>query len=223
MKQPSITDLSRKYLEKAIFSGELTPGEQIKEDHIAEVLKISRPPLREAFKLLEAEGLVVRKPRRGVFVAKIDAHDAWEIYTLKAELYEFSIRLSFDQLTRSKVERMDRLVQAMEKCVRTEPSDILAYQKLNVRFHDLHIDATGHRRLKQHLRILHKQVMYYSYKSLQNRKYLNRSLDYHKKIYEAVKDGNQDLAVQFTRDHVLAGLKKIRNVSQEGLNKTAVV
>ncbi len=213
VKQPSITDLSQKYLEKAIFSGEFTPGEQIKEDHIAEVLKISRPPLREAFKLLEAEGLVVRKPRRGVFVTKIDAHDAWEIYTLKAELYEFSIRLSFDRLTKNKVERLGRLVQSMEKCVRTEPSDIIAYQKLNVRFHDLHIDATGHSRLKQHLRILHKQVMYYSYQSLQNQKYLKRSLAYHQKIYDAIKNGDQDSAVQFTRDHVLAGLKKIHNVS----------
>jgi DNA-binding GntR family transcriptional regulator len=222
MRQPSITDLSRQYLEKAIFSGELSPGEQIKEDHVAEVLKISRPPLREAFKLLEAEGLVVRKPRRGVFVTKIDAHDAWEIYTLKAELYEFSIRLAFDLLSRKEIERMGRLVQAMEKSVHTEPSNYLSYQKLNVRFHDLHIDAARHKRLKQHLRVLHKQVMYYSHKSLANLEHLERSLGYHQKIYQAFKEGNQDLAIQFTRDHVLAGLKEISTGFQESLTKTAV-
>lgn len=221
MKQPSITDLAREYLEKAIFSGELPPGKQIKEDHVAEVLKISRPPLREAFKLLEGEGLVVRKPRRGVFVAKIDEQDAWEIYTLKAVLYEFSITLSFDRLTAHEVKRLGCLVEAMEKCVHSDPSNILSYQKLNVSFHDVHIDTADHKRLKQGLRMLHKQVMYYSYQSFLDRRHLQRSLRYHREIYEAFKAGNQGLAKQLTRDHVLAGLKKIGNPSLDKQSTTA--
>ena len=208
MKQASITDLAREYLEKAIFSGELPPGKQIKEDHIAEVLEISRPPLREAFKLLEAEGLVIRKPRRGVFVREINERDVWEIYTLKAKLYEFSITLSFDRMTDNEVNQMGDIVKEMKGCVTSDPPDVLAYQELNVSFHDVHIDAADHKRLKRGLWTLHKQVMHFSYKSLLNPNHLQRSLQYHFDIYEAFKSGDQDMAKLLTRDHVLVALKR---------------
>jgi DNA-binding GntR family transcriptional regulator len=208
MEQASITDLAKEYLEKAIFSGELPPGAQIKEDHIAEVLKISRPPLREAFKLLEGEGLVVRKPRRGVFVSEITDRDVWEIYSLKAELYEFSITLAFDRMKAKEVDQMGEIVEAMKSCAHSDSPDILAYQDLNVRFHDIHIDLAHHRRLKQGLWVLHKQVMHFSYNSLSKPKHLHRSLQYHFDIHAAFKDGDQEMAKQLTRDHVLAALSR---------------
>jgi DNA-binding GntR family transcriptional regulator len=208
MEQASITDLARAYLEKAIFSGELPPGKQIKEDHIAEVLKISRPPLREAFKLLEGEGLVVRKPRRGVFVSEITTRDIWEIYSLKAELYEFSITLAFDRMSAKEVGQLGEIVEAMETCASSDAPDILAYQDLNVRFHDIHIDLADHKRLKQVLWVLHKQVMHFSYNSLSNPKHLHRSLQYHIDIHAAFKNGDAQMAKQLTRDHVLVALKR---------------
>ncbi|MCP4690642.1 MAG: GntR family transcriptional regulator, partial [Desulfobacterales bacterium] len=175
MRQQSITDLAREHLEKAIYTGALQPGDQIKEEPIAEALAISRPPIREAFKLLEGEGLVVRKPRRGVFVARINARDAWEIYTLKAELYDFSITLSFHRLTEDHLDRMGRLVERMEACVRADAPDILSYLKMNGRFHAVHVDAAGHERLKQILGMLHKQIRCFSYQTHSVREHLERS------------------------------------------------
>ena len=90
-------------------------------------------------------------PRRGVFVAEISAQDALEIYTLKAELYAFSITLSFDRLTASDIGRMDRLVEAMEECFPFGPPRILAYQELNASFHDVPTEVAGHKRLKHML------------------------------------------------------------------------
>lgn len=220
MEQVSITDLAKEYLEKAIFSGELLPGAQIKEDHIAEVLKISRPPLREAFKLLEGEGLVVRKPRRGVFVSEITDKDVWEIYSLKAELYEFSITLSFDRMTATEVNQMGEIVKAMKACVHTDPPDILTFQEMNVSFHDIHIDLANHRRLKKGLWVLHKQVMHFSYNSLSNPKHLQRSLKYHFDIHAAFKNGDLDRAKQLTRDHVLAALSRFSIPGQSGSNNS---
>ncbi len=79
----SIVDYAKNFIEQCIVTGELSPGQRIKEEEIAKKLEISRPPVREAFKILEAEGLIRRNPRRGVFVTEITSKDVWEIYTLK--------------------------------------------------------------------------------------------------------------------------------------------
>ena len=212
MKPPTLTDLAREYIEKSIFKGELQPGDQIKEGKIAEALDISRPPIREAFKLLEAEGLIVRKPRRGVFVAETTHQDVWEIYTLKAELYTFSINLSFNQLTPEDISRMGAAVAEMENCVAADQPDVFLYQELNTSFHDVHMKAAGHQRLKQIIQMMHNQIRYFSFYNLSSKKYLQKSLAYHRRIFEAFQKGDLESAVKYSREHVLMGLQKINTV-----------
>ncbi|MEW5723620.1 MAG: GntR family transcriptional regulator [Thermodesulfobacteriota bacterium] len=213
MRVVSITDMVRHQLEQAIFTGKIKPGTQLKEEKIAEDLEISRPPIRETFKTLEAEGLVIRKPRRGVFVAELKERDAWEIYTLKAELYQLSIELSFDELNRSDLDRMAELVQAMEACVRADPPNIASYQEVNEAFHDVHVEAAGHGRLKKMIGTLHNQIKYYSSLSLTNPAHLEGSFRYHVEIMKSFQAGDKEGAIRWTRDHVLAGLNRIRDLT----------
>ena len=217
MRRSSITDIICGHLEEGIFTGKFKPGSKITEEQVAASLDISRPPVREAFKLLEAEGLIVRQPRRGVFVANVTDQDAWEIYTLKAELYAFSIRLSFRRITDSDLNRMGRLINAMEECVRTDPPSILSYQELNASFHDVHVDAAGHQRLKRMLQTLHNQLRYFSYQTLSNREHLEESCRCHRKIHEVFQLGDQEAAIKLSREHVFAGLREFRRLhaSQE--------
>ena len=145
-------------------------------------------------------------PRRGVFVAEISEQDALEIYTLKAELYAFSITLSFDRLTAPDISRMGRLVEAMEECVRSDPPRILAYQELNASFHDVPTEVAGHKRLKHMLEVLHNQIRYFSYQTLSDRDHIERSCRYHRKICEAFKCGDMGETIRLSREHVLAAL-----------------
>ncbi len=207
MRVPTITDMIREYVTKSIYTGKFKPGSKITEAEVAAALKISRPPIRETFKLLEAEGLIQRIPRRGVFVTQISGQDAWEIYTLKAELYAFSITLAFDRLTASDISRMGRLVDAMEECVRSDPVRILAYQELNSNFHDVPLEVCGHQRVKRILQTLHDQVRYFSYQTLSDGEHMKRSCEYHRKIYEAFKYGDLEETVRLSREHVMAALK----------------
>ena len=224
MRVPSVTDVARTWLEEAIAAGKLQPGKQVKEEHIATQLGISRPPVREAFKHLEAEGLLVRKPRRGVFVAEIKEKDAWEIYTLKAELYVLSVELSFDRIGPEDLSRMRRLINAMEACLQSDPPNIVSYQELNVSFHDLHVDLARHQRLKRMLATLHNQVRYYSFQNLLNQTHLDHSCQYHRRIYEAFEIGDRQLAQQLTREHVLAALGTLESRYQYGrLNEPHMV
>ena len=99
MKVESLTDMAKRYLEKWIVTDNLKPGQQIKEDDIASRLDISRPPVREAFKALESEGLVIKKPRKGVFVVQMSKADVIEVYMLKATLYSMATQLELEHIT----------------------------------------------------------------------------------------------------------------------------
>src|SRR5438132_1176243 len=95
----ALRDDVRRYLRHAIMRGALKPGEKIVESHVARALGVSQAPVREALRELEQLGLVVNHSRRGTFVRQITPHDAWELYTLRAELEVLAARLALPQLT----------------------------------------------------------------------------------------------------------------------------
>jgi DNA-binding GntR family transcriptional regulator len=208
MKIRSLADHASQYLEDGIIKGSFHPGQQIKEEQVASHLGFSRPPIREAFKMLEAQGLITRKPNRGVFVSKISGQDIWEIYTLKLALYELSTRLAFDKMAGQGMRKLEKVVERMETCVnKATPDNLTKYQDLNESFHDVIIDITGHQRLKRIVASLHNQVKRFSYQSLANEKHYHRSFRYHRMIFEAIRDGDRELAERLTREHILKGME----------------
>lgn len=206
MRIKSLVDHAKQYLENGIVKGSFLPGQQIKEEQIASHLGFSRPPIREAFKILEAEGLLTRKPNRGVFVSTIDADDIWEIYSLKMALYGLAARLAIEKISDRGIRRLEREVEKMEECVRSEPTDLVKYQTLNETFHNVTIEIAGHERLKKIAASLQNQVKRFSYKSLADRNHLQSSCRYHREILEAIKRKDKDAAERLNREHILKGL-----------------
>jgi DNA-binding GntR family transcriptional regulator len=148
MKIESIADIAKRHIQEWIITGQFLPGEQLKEEEICQRLEISRPPVREALKALEATGLVIRKPRRGVFVPEMTEKDIWEIYTLKATLYEMAVDLAMITITKKEIAQLESLVEKMDTCVKKEPFDVLQYQRLHGTFHNMIMDVAGNKRLK---------------------------------------------------------------------------
>ena len=203
MKVESLTDMAKRYLEKWIVTESLKPGQQIKEDEIASKLEISRPPVREAFKALESEGLVIRKPRRGVFVVEMSKDDVIEVYMLKANLYAMATELALEHITGEQLEELCDLVQKMEDCIHVEGSDILNYQKFHRKFHIRIMDIAGNRRLEIVASNLHKQIQKFSYQTLHDKNHLTKSLKYHKKIVEKILERDTKNACKIMKEHVL--------------------
>ena len=206
MKIESIVDLAKRHMELWIIKGEYAPGQKLKEEEIAMRLGISRPPIREAFKALEIEGLVVRKPRRGVFITEMTAKDVWEAYTLKAALYELATELAMDTISANQISDLEAVVRQMEDSVNREPVDLLRYQEYHQSFHDKIMIISGHDRLKKISVSIHNQVSRFSYKSLQNRNHLDSSVCYHRQILDAIKDKDSALACKLMKEHVLEAL-----------------
>jgi len=206
MNIKSVADRTKQFVEKRIIEGEYHPGQQIKEEEIASRLEISRPPVREAFKFLEAEGLVTRKPRRGVFVAEITEKDVWEIYMLKIALYGLGISLAMDKMPPQGIRQLEQIVAAMEKCVGVIPANLVEYQTLNESFHNCLMDIAGNERLKKACSMLHNQVKRFSYKSLSDKGHLLSSLSSHRRMLEAIRNRDEALAERLNREHILEGM-----------------
>lgn len=208
MKVHSLVDHTAKTLEDMIVKGKLKPGQKVKEQEISTRLGISRPPLREAFKILEAEGLVRREPRRGVFVSELKARDIWEIYTLKLALYTLGVTLAMAKITNGEVEKLEKVVAHMEKSVLGGGTpDVMKYEELNNLFHEMTANIAGHTRLKKIQQSLNNQIKRIAYRSFGDRKHLEVSCKYHRKILEAIKAKDKVRAEQLTREHILRGLE----------------
>lgn len=212
MKIESLVDMAKRHIQLWIIKGEYQPGQRLKEEEISARLDTSRPPIREAFKLLEAEGLVVRKPRRGVFVTEMTDKDIWEVYTLKATLYEMATELAMNFITNDQIMGLETIVRKMENCVHTEPFDLLRYQEFHQKFHDQIMLISGNDRLKKFSNNIHLQVCRFSYKSLQNSTHLYSSVGYHRRILNALKEKNKPLACKLMKDHVLEALDVLLDI-----------
>jgi DNA-binding GntR family transcriptional regulator len=213
MKVESIVDLAKRHIELWIIKGEYKPGQKLKEEEISMRLDISRPPIREAFKALEAEGLVVRKPRRGVFVTEMTEKDVWEAYTLKATLYEMATELAMEIISEDEIKELESIVQEMEDCVKSEAVDLIRYQEHHHDFHDKIILISGNDRLRKISLSIHNQISRFSYKSLQNRDHLNSSVRYHRKIMNALKERDKLLACKLMKEHVLKAIDMFRKMN----------
>lgn len=202
----SLVDYAIDYMAHAIVSGELAPGRQIKEEELAGKLGISRPPLREALKALEMEGLVVRRPRKGVFVSEIRERDIWEIYTLKMALYGLATSLAVERMKSKDLRRLEAIVDRMEQCLQRRPTDVARYQGYHEEFHGLLMDIAGNERLKRIARSLHNQVKRFSFRSLAHDGHLRNSCRRHRQILQAIRDGNASEAEALSKRHVLEAL-----------------
>ena len=216
MKIKSIVDHTSKYLEDMIIKGKLRPGQRIKEQEISSQLGISRPPVREAFKILEAEGLVRRKPRRGVFVSEVTKNDIWEIYTLKIALYTLAVTLAIDRISDNDIDKLEKIVIQMEMIVNTDSNpNIIKYEELNNLFHETTTIIAGHGRLKKMVQSLNNQIKRVSYRSFTKEGHLNSSCRYHRQILEAIKIRDKILAESLTKEHIVKGLEVHKELDEE--------
>ncbi len=128
-------------LRTAILDGSVSPGEQLRETHIATDLGISRSPLREALTKLEEEGLVVKVPFRGSFVVEVSAKEVAEIASIRLLVEPYAAELAAPTLRNA--ERL-RLKQTIEELYRaTETNDIPASIDAHLRFHRLFYEFSG--------------------------------------------------------------------------------
>ncbi len=130
-------------LRAAILDGTVPPGEQLREAHIAADLGISRSPLREALTKLEEEGLIVKIPYRGAFVAEVSAQDVAEIAEIRLLVEPYAAELAFDALRGPERSTLLQTVKDLHQAMAN--NDIPASIDAHLGFHRLfyHLSGSG--------------------------------------------------------------------------------
>lgn len=199
-------------LRQRIFAHELQPGTWIDEQKLAEQYGISRTPLREALKVLAAEGLVTLKPRRGCYVTEISAQDLDDIFPLMAMLEGRSAADAVKRAKRPDIEALKAIHEKLEKSARDDR--IEAFFEANQEFHQKIQELSGNRWLLSVIQDLRKVLKLSRMHSLSLEGRLQQSLDEHRAILAAFVAGDSERAEKAMHDHLLSGREALARIEE---------
>jgi DNA-binding GntR family transcriptional regulator len=190
-------------LRQQIFARELEPGSWIDELRIAEALGISRTPMREALKVLAAEGLVTMKVRRGAYVTEVSEKDLRDVYHLLALLESdaarvVAVKASVDQLQQ---------IESLQRELVLATADRDRFFEINETFHMLLLQIADNRWRDQMVADLRKVMKLNRHSSLFKEGRIAQSLAEHSAIVQALKDRQPELAAQRMQAHFTHGLE----------------
>ena len=210
LQSHSLTSLVQREVERMILDGDIASGAKLNEAEIAGRLRVSRGPVREAFRALEETGLVRLEKNRGVFVREISVDEADDIYELRATFDQMAGRKLSSTITSEQLKELSSLLERMEKA--TARGDLDAYHPLNLRFHDCIVEYAGNRKLLDAYRRLVNELNLFRRHTLAQRDRLPTSTREHKKILDTIAAGNAEAAGRLLYEHAMASRERMHKV-----------
>ena len=195
-------------LRQRIFSRELQPGAWIDELAISSEYGISRTPLREALKVLAAEGLVTMKMRRGAYVTEVDEKDLSDVYHLLSLLESDAAGAAAVKATDAELKELQGLQLALEKSV----GNRTRFFEINENFHLRLLAIADNRWRDQMVADLRKVMKLNRRNSLLKAGRIEESMAEHRAIMQALSARDANAAVQRMREHFSHGLEAATQV-----------
>ncbi|NJM73473.1 MAG: GntR family transcriptional regulator [Scytonema sp. RU_4_4] len=196
-QQRSTPDLIADALREAIVRGIFQEGQSLRQDEIATQFGVSRIPVREALRQLEAEGLVTLHLNRGATVSALSPREAQEIFEIRSALEVKAIQLAIPKLTASDLEKATVI---LEKTDQTTDAGMLA--KLNWEFHETLYETAERPRLLTLIKTLHLNVDRYVRFQMSQMDYLERSQKEHYQLLQACQQHDTKAAVRLLKKHI---------------------
>ena len=187
-------------LKDAIIRGSLRPGQRLIESQLAELLNISRTPLREAMLRLESEGFVQRLSSGGAQVKPLSAEEIRDLYAIRAVLEGLAVREAAERITDAQLERLAVLTRELEAI--EDGADLEYIANLGEMFHLVILEASGSRQLAEHLRLLRDQIQRYRYLTIQVAGRGRAAAGEHTALLAVLRQRDPAQAEQAMRQHV---------------------
>jgi len=203
--QESLKSQIIKALWQLIIEGKILPNEPMREIQLAELLKISRTPLRDALQQLEWEGIVVSEPRKGYRLAQFSETDIYEIYPLRAKLEPFALELSGvpDKNILDELNKINRRIINSKS-----PKEIV---ELDESWHLLLISNCTNQRLLKMIKTLHRQSQRYEYAYMAMNTTVEKSGNQHENIILQLQKGELQKATELLAENNLVGMDALVN------------
>jgi len=195
------------HLLHCIRMGIYKAGDRLITDEIAAEMKTSRMPVREAFRRLASEGLVVIRPNRGALVRGLDAHEMEAVFCMRGVLEGLAARMALPDITPENVTELMRLIGSMESLEQDVQQWVTAHRK----FHEYLSALCDRRRLVVQIEGLHAVMEPHMRLWLELAKKQMPSRDDHMIIVSAIKTGDPQLLEVAVRQHVESTIPALRD------------
>lgn len=196
------SDMASDLLRERILSGALAPGQHLNEVALAEEMSISRPPLREAFRVLHGEGLVTMRPGRGVFVMTFDVESVLQIGDVRMALETETARLAS---TRAEADDLALLTAVLSQ-IEIELDQPGKPYPHHIDFHGALATASHNPRLAQHAADVRQQLKLATVRSGNDPQRAQAALLEHRAVGDAVMHGDVERADRAMRAHIESSL-----------------
>ena len=207
VRSSSLPMLVHKELERMILAGELAVGAKLNEEAVAELLGVSRGPVREAFRAIEESGLVRLEKNRGVFVRQISVEEADEIYEVRAALEEWVGRRLARTASADQIRELKAIVERMDRAA--AKNDLDAWHALNLEFHDRLVEFAGNGKLLAVYRRLVNELQLFRRQTLAQRGSLPVFTREHREIVAKIASRNASAAARALHDHVIGSRERM--------------
>ena len=186
----------------AILGGQFSPGQHLREDELAARLKVSRGPVREAFALLEREGLVRVAPHRGATVVELTADDLVDVYSLRTGLEVVAMQLAVRRGREEDWAQADAVLAELTQALKGELSNQDA-ARLDLAFHDVFYRAARSERLYTTWLTMRSEVyLFLLQRNIASPDWRKNAVSGHAVILDAVRSGEEKLAAKMITDHI---------------------
>lgn len=197
----SVRDLIYEGLKEAIINGEYEPGYHLKERELAQAFKVSTTPIKEAFRLLENEGLIITQSRKGTFISESVMRSVEEIARVRAALEGTAARFAALKRTESEIKQLEEVIERMDQYAKDRNTEKLI--ESNRVFHQLIREFARNGFIKKQVEAVHSYDQYIRNKALADTEEHIRAFKEHYEIYLMIKEQNQDEAESVMRNHII--------------------
>jgi DNA-binding GntR family transcriptional regulator len=187
-------------LENEILSGVMAPGTRIDEQTLASRFGVSRTPVRDALRQLEASGLIDLRPRQGAFVAELTLGKLLELFEIMSSLEGLCARLAARRASAEEVAAIQHIQDDLVRLV--EVGDADAYYTRNRDFHERIYAASANGTLEEMTRSIRNRVGPYRRHQLRRLGRLKASAAEHQAVLDAIAAGDPERAEFLMRDHI---------------------
>ena len=189
-----------------ILTGRLRKGSRLNEAKICEAYKVSRTPIREAFRRLEMDGILEYIPNRGEFVRGLSQTEIDDMLLMRVELEVLAVRFGIERITEEEEEALSQLFKYME--FYTKKNDIQKMIDINYAFHILLYKASHDSLLEKTLVAYHTYTNYCCPHNYFSPNYLKRVLAEHRRVYQAYIAKDVEAATAAMRIHMQRTVKR---------------
>jgi DNA-binding GntR family transcriptional regulator len=204
----SISDQIYELLKNKILDNYIKPGERLTQEEIAEAFKASRTPIRQAFILLEKDGLVERLPQGGVRVTKIDIETVRDVFGIRGALETYAVELACTKIQKPDIDLLREIERQASDILSTPSVDAEAnlqrLLKLNSSFHDVIYKSTGSTLLATLINNLKNTVIRLRALSLREVETWNQVWREHSQLIGCLERRDNVGACRVMRDHISA-------------------